>query len=96
MKKSDYRKFLEAKIVLSERHGFEVNEADLNPANFPHQNVAIAWAARLGRALIAASFGLGKTRIQSELARLIHEKTGQKFLVICPLPFDIVERTIRL
>ncbi len=84
-KKSDYRKFLESKIIVSDRHGFDVDDADLNTRNFEHQNAAIKWAAGLGRALLAMSFGLGKTRIQSELARLIHEKTGQKFLVICPL-----------
>jgi hypothetical protein len=83
--KSAYRQFLETKIILTERTGFIVNDADLNPENFDHQNAAIKWAASLGRALLAMSFGLGKTRIQSELARLIHERTGKKFLVICPL-----------
>lgn len=80
-----YEDFLRSKIVVHDRAGFPVNEADLHPANFPHQNVAVTWAIGLGRALIAASFGLGKTRIQSEIARLVHQRTGQKFLLICPL-----------
>jgi len=80
-----YRTFLESKIVLSERAGFDVKPAALNPGNFPHQDAAIAWAAGIGRALIATSFGLGKTRVQCELARLTHERTGQPFLVVCPL-----------
>jgi len=81
----EYRKFLLGKLVVQSRSGLRVRDDELNPENFPHQNAVIKWAASLGSALIAASFGLGKTRIQSELARIIHERTGKKFLVICPL-----------
>lgn len=81
----EYRQFLEGKIIDVDRAGFTVQPERLHPGNFPHQNDAITWAAGLGRALIAMSFGLGKTRIQCELARLIHERTGQPFLVVCPL-----------
>lgn len=80
-----YQEFLRTKITVAERSGFEVDPARLDKADFPHQSDAIRWAASLGRALIAMSFGLGKTRIQCELARLIHENTGKPFLVICPL-----------
>lgn len=81
--KSAYRQFLESKIVIAEQHGFDVDVEDIHPECFPHQKDAIRWAAGLGRALIAMSFGLGKTRIQCELARLVHAKTGKMFLVIC-------------
>ena len=81
----EYLQFLEGKVIDVERTGFEVDPARLHPASFPHQNDAVRWAANLGRALLAMSFGLGKTRMQCELARLIHERTGAKFLVICPL-----------
>lgn len=80
-----YPAFLASKVAVADRTGFAVNPSDLHPDNFPHQNDAIIWAASLGRALIAMSFGLGKTRQQCELARLIHERTGQPFLIICPL-----------
>lgn len=82
---ADYQEFLRAKIDLVERGGFDSAGADLHAGNFPHQNDAIRWAAGLGRALIAMSFGLGKSRIQAELARLIHERTGGRFLIVCPL-----------
>lgn len=82
---TDYQTFLESKAVVSEGSGFDVDRDQLHPANFEHQNDAIAWAARQGRALLAMSFGLGKTRIQCELARLIHAATGKPFLVVCPL-----------
>lgn len=81
-----YREFLLSKIPATSKTGFEIiTDADLNPDNFPHQNAAIKWALQMGRALIAASFGLGKTRIQSEIARIVVQKTGKKFLLICPL-----------
>lgn len=82
---SDYQTFLKSKIQVVQGSGFEIDPGMLHSDNFPHQNDAIAWAANLGRALIAMSFGLGKTRIQCELARIIHERTGRPFLVICPL-----------
>jgi DNA modification methylase len=81
----NYQEFLQSKITIAERSGFEVDPAHLHHENKPHQSDAIRWAASLGRALIAMSFGLGKTRIQCELARLIHERTGKPVLVICPL-----------
>jgi DNA modification methylase len=80
-----YREFLESKIVVKQRSALAVGDGELNPSNFPHQNAAIKWAASIGSALLALSFGLGKTRIQCELAKIIHERTGKKFLIICPL-----------
>ncbi|HSW62690.1 MAG TPA: DNA methyltransferase [Dissulfurispiraceae bacterium] len=85
MTTTDYRNFLESKIVHVARSGFDVSDHDLHPDNFPHQIDAIRWAANLGKALVAMSFGLGKTRIQCELARLIYRHTGKPFLIICPL-----------
>jgi DNA modification methylase len=84
--KSPYRLFLEKKITVSERHGFDVSPDELQAGLLkPHQVDTVRWAASLGRALLALKFGLGKTRIQCELARLIHNRTGKKFMVICPL-----------
>jgi len=82
---TEYQNFLESKIDIVERSGFAVDPGTLHPSLFPHQRDTIVWAARLGRALIAMSFGLGKTRVQCELARLIYERTGKPFLVVCPL-----------
>lgn len=81
----EYQKFLRSKIQVVDKVGFDVQDHELNPGNFPHQNASIKWALKMGRALLAMSFGLGKTRIQSEIARIIHERTGKKFLLICPL-----------
>ena len=50
-----------------------------------HQRDIVRWALKRERALIAASFGLGKSRIQIELMRQVHMATGRKTLVIAPL-----------
>lgn len=81
-----YLAFLERKILQHQASGFSVSDDALHPGNLPHQNVMIRWAARKGKALLAASFGLGKTRVQCELARMIVARSeGGKFLVVCPL-----------
>jgi hypothetical protein len=85
MAKQAYYDFLANKIDVVERTGFKVSRDELHSSTFPHQADAIIWAARLGRALIAMSFGLGKTHIQTELARLIHQRIGGLFLIVCPL-----------
>lgn len=83
--KQAYLKFLESKIDVVEWQGFEIDVSELHSECFPHQKDAIRWAARIGRGLIAMSFGLGKTRIAIELAKQVVNRTGGKFLMICPL-----------
>ncbi len=84
--KSDYRQFLESKIIVAERHGFDVSPDELQSDLLkPHQMDVVRWSVSNSRALLALRFGLGKTRIQCEIARLVHGRTGKKFLVICPL-----------
>lgn len=80
-----YDVFLEKKVEVHEDVGFEVDAADLHPSLFHHQVVTVEWALRKGRALIAKSFGLGKTRDQVEIAKQVVAFTGGKFLVVCPL-----------
>ena len=65
----NYQEFLESKIVTVEQTGFKAQADRLHPSHFPHQVDTILWALDLGKALIASSFGLGKTAIQCELAR---------------------------
>lgn len=79
----NYTDFLKTKITVAERAGFEIG--DLNPRHLPHQVEAVRWAASMGTALIAASFGLGKTSIQCELARQIHNLHNKPVMVVCPL-----------
>lgn len=80
-----YHQFLADKVELADYSGFNVGPGELHPSLFPHQRDMVTWATRLGRGLIAASFGLGKSAVQIELARLVHQRTGGKFLIVCPL-----------
>lgn len=78
-----YEQFLRAKAIAAVEGGFEAQ--NMHPGHFPHQQVSIQWAARRGAALVASSFGLGKTRVQIELLRQAHRVTGKPVLEVCPL-----------
>jgi DNA modification methylase len=82
---SDYQTFLESKIDLAPEQMSGARDVRLDPSLFPHQADAVRWALRHRRALIAMSFGLGKTRIQVSAAKALHEQTGDPFLIVCPL-----------
>jgi DNA modification methylase len=45
----------------------------------------VKWAIRRGRSAIFADTGLGKTIMQLEWARQVHEKTGSYVLIVAPL-----------
>ena len=80
-----YEAFLQSKIDIAEETGFEIDPAQVNPALKPHQREAVLWALRGGRRALFESFGLGKTIQQLEWARLVHERTGARALIILPL-----------
>jgi len=78
-----YIEFLKNKVQLTTGGGLK--PGPMHPSLFPHQRDCVDWALRRGKALIAAKFGMGKSRMQIELMRQVHEQTGRKVLVICPL-----------
>jgi DNA modification methylase len=86
-----YEDFLRAKVKLAESYGFEVTELEVNPALKPHQAASVVWAVRGGRRGVFEAFGLGKSVIQLEIARIVIEKAGardgvaHRFLITCPL-----------
>lgn len=80
-----YKKFLENKIVIAESFGQKITAGDLSPLLLPHQRDIVQWAIEGGRRAIFASFGLGKTVMQLELARMIIKITGKPFLICMPL-----------
>jgi len=85
MENGAYIEFLESKLQLSRSCGFEIDLAEINPILKPHQRDIVRWAVRKGRAAIFAAFGLGKTFMQLEIARLIAKNTGGRFLIVAPL-----------
>lgn len=80
-----YLDFLRNKIRLADFAGFNVAESDINPILKPHQRAIVQWAVRGGCRAIFAAFGLGKSVMQIETARLVRERSGGKALIICPL-----------
>ncbi|CAG5072925.1 hypothetical protein DYBT9623_04462 [Dyadobacter sp. CECT 9623] len=81
----DYQNFLEAKIRIAEKTGFDIHPEDLHPILKPHQRDIVQWSIKGGRRGIFASFGLGKTIMQLETNRLIHMYKGGNVLFVCPL-----------
>lgn len=63
-----YEAFILAKVAEAPAVGFEP-PLPLTDSLFPHQRDIVRWACLRGRAAIFASFGLGKTRMQLEIAR---------------------------
>lgn len=80
-----YKDFLESKIVAAETFGTEIASADLSKYLLPHQGVIVPWCIAGGRRAIFASFGLGKSIIQLEIAKQIIRATGKPFLICMPL-----------
>lgn len=91
-----YREFLRAKAVVTPNGGFTVALDDINPLLKPHQKVLVQWAVAGGCRAIFAKFGLGKTFMQLEIARITLAKAlaiGQlaigddygRSLITCPL-----------
>lgn len=83
--KQDYSEFLQSKMVIAPKSGIRVEREEISAALKPHQRDAVQWAAEGGRRAIFAAFGLGKTVMQLEWCRLIHERKGGRLLIVCPL-----------
>lgn len=81
----DYQAWLDGKIDISEQEGFNLEGFKFHPSNKPHQTMIIRRALKDGKMLIAAAFGLGKSQILLEIARAIHEHTGQRILFVAQL-----------
>lgn len=84
MTPESYLAFLRAKIPQAEVCGFEPPSAP-HFSLFPHQGDLSTWACRGGRRAVFANFGMGKTRINLQVAKWVVEKTRGRFLIICPL-----------
>lgn len=81
-----YLRFVESKIVMAPKSGFEIDPAEVNPIAKPHQRAAIVWAIAGGRRALFEAFGLGKTLQGLEIARIILTRiTHGKAIIVCPL-----------
>ena len=64
----NYTEFLEKKIVVAQSYGTEIEASEINPKLLEHQKSIVRWCIEGGRRAIFASFGLGKTMMQLEIA----------------------------
>lgn len=81
----NYKEFLESKIVVAENKGVKIDESLLSTKLLSHQKVIVPWCIEGGRRAIFASFGLGKSMMQLEIAKQVIEITNKPFLICMPL-----------
>jgi len=81
----EYIKFIESKVVIAESFGHKIDRSTLSPILKPHQADIVQWAIDGGRRAIFASFGLGKSVMQLEIAKHVIAHTGKPFLICMPL-----------
>lgn len=81
----EYKEFLKSKVVISESFGFKSDVNNYSKILFPHQKDIINFCLEGGRRAIFASFGLGKTFMQLEIAKQCILKENKPFLIVCPL-----------
>lgn len=80
-----YKDFLNSKIVIAEDYGTSELKSDISDILLPHQRDIVNWSISGGRRAIFASFGLGKTIMQLEIAVKVSEITNKPFLIVMPL-----------
>ena len=80
-----YQEFLEQKIDVAPLVGLDVQADQISTALKPHQRDSVLWALRGGRRALFAAFGLGKTVMQLEWARIVAERTCGQVLIVAPL-----------
>jgi len=81
----EYKDFLESKIVIAKDYGKDLKDDVFNEKLLPHQKDIVKWSISGGRRAIFASFGLGKTMMQLELAVQVSNITNKPFLIVMPL-----------
>jgi superfamily II DNA or RNA helicase len=80
---NSYQEFLRNKDIIDQQSGFE--PTFLNPQLYDFQSAIVRWACKRGRAAIFADCGLGKTPMQLEWAKQVHDHINQPILILAPL-----------
>lgn len=88
----NYDDFIASKALATPSAGIDEPPA-LSDALFPFQRDIVRWALQRGRAAIFADTGLGKTRMQLEWAKHVHEHTDGRVLILAPLA--VAAQTVR-
>lgn len=80
-----YEQFLASKELKTIAAGFDLDREQINPNAFDYQKDIIQWACKKGKCAILTGCGTGKTLMQLEWSRLVHEHTGKNVLIVAPL-----------
>lgn len=80
---TSYEEFIAGKLAQASDAGHDANE--VSDDLYPFQRELVEWATRKGRAALFADCGLGKTPMQLEWARQVHDHTGGDILILAPL-----------
>lgn len=80
----DYQSFCESKMRRVSPTGIP-NPPELSAHLFPMQRDLVRVALMRGKCALFADTGLGKTAMQIEWARVVHEHTGGNVLILAPL-----------
>lgn len=86
-----YEEFLKTKEMRAEACGFDVERDSITPYAFDYQKDIIAWACKKGKCAILTGCGSGKTLMQLEWCRAVHENTKRPVLIVAPL--SVVRQT---
>lgn len=86
-----YEEFLRGKELRAEATGFDVDRDSITPYAFDYQKDIIAWACKKGKCAILTGCGSGKTLMQLEWCRKVHEHTKKPVLIVAPL--SVVRQT---
>lgn len=88
-----YEEYLASKLISASPVGFDIDLSDIHPMLFDWQAQGLQWLLKIGKGLAAWKMGLGKTILQVEFARLVHNHTNAPVLIVCPLA--VGKQTIR-
>ena len=80
-----YRDFISNKFKVQRDTGFELDRSELNPKLFEYQKDLVSWSLRRGEAALFTGTGTGKTFMQVEWAKHVHERLNKPVLVLSPL-----------
>ena len=89
----DYQAFLDSKRITIEPSGFIAE--DINGKLYPFQRDIVRWACAKGKACVFADCGMGKTAMQLEWARLVHDRCGRDSMVLVVAPLAVSAQTVR-
>jgi len=91
--KQDYSEFIQSKIISIDDSGIDIELSDLNDYLFDWQKDIVKFALKKGKCALFTMTGTGKTLMQVEYAKHIHDYTNSPILILSPLA--VSHQTIR-